>query len=134
MQVERIENMSSTVDGCFCEEEIQAVQKKLLKYCNQARKLLSATDKPLLYFNKQFRALAQKCFDLLNQYAARIEKLPNSFATKSKSMRCYFYFGLLDIISFLEYNYNNGSDFEKQKVFLSRLYNFYCDVEKIVAR
>lgn len=32
MQVERIENMSGTVDGCFCEEEVQTVQIRVLEY------------------------------------------------------------------------------------------------------
>lgn len=81
--------------------------------------MLSATDKPLLYFNKQFRALCQICADSLGQHATEIDKLPWQLATKSKSMRIYFYFGLLDIMSFLEYHYNNGTDFGKQKVFLS---------------
>jgi len=57
------------VDGMFLIEELKQIQTKVITYSKKAKNMIMSTEKPLLYFNKQYRALLKMCLDFLASYS-----------------------------------------------------------------
>ena len=52
----------------FIVDDINLVQYKVMMYAKRAQEMSLATDKPLLYFNKQYDALLKLVHSFMSQY------------------------------------------------------------------
>lgn len=53
------------VDGMFILDDLNLVQYKVMMYAQRAKEMSTSTEKPLLYYNKQFNAMMKMVLEFM---------------------------------------------------------------------